>query len=117
MTAKSLLRRLAGLTAAYALALHAILAGSLMATASAGTEPVGAICASSEDGNSPPAGILHDCAAACALAGCGHAAPLPTISHLIPQGSQRYPVAAPLEHQILLAVAHSPHGPRAPPRG
>ena len=117
MTAKSLLRRLAGLTAAYALALHAILAGSLMAAASAGTEPVAAICAGSVDGNSLPAGMLHDCAAACALGGCSHAAPLPAISRVVPHGSQRHSVAAPLKHQIRLAVAHTPHGPRAPPRG
>lgn len=75
MTARTGLRRAAGLVAAYAIALQAIFASSVLAaSASVSAPPESAIvCSSADSGGAavPPARGPHDCASACIAGGCG----------------------------------------------
>lgn len=73
MTARTGLRRAAGLVAAYAIALQAIFASSLQAASVSAPGAPAVICSFADSAGTagPPAKGPHDCASACLAGGCG----------------------------------------------
>lgn len=73
MTARTGLRRAAGLVAAYAIALQAIFASSVQAASVSASGAQAVICSSADSAGTavPPAKGQHDCASACIANGCG----------------------------------------------
>jgi hypothetical protein len=117
MTATACLRRATGLVAAYAIALQAIFASSVLAVAATTPGAAGIVCSAHEpDGAAlPPSRMNHDCAAACTMGGCnGTGAGASPSSGLVvfAVAPDDWRAAAPFALRHTMAT---PHGARSPP--